>query len=85
MACEVRTRISHSAASLEALTVTSSPWTEALIPRASSEYKHVLCASQSPPRSLQARIPSFEQRHGCRTRPHCRLPGPPPSPFESSM
>ena len=25
------------------------------------------CASQSPPRSLQARIPSFEQRHGCRT------------------
>ena len=50
--------ISHSASSLEALTVTSSPWTEALIPRASSEYKHVLAcplrkpiSSKKPPSS----------------------------------
>ena len=35
-------RISHSAFSLESLTVTSSHWTEVRIPRASSEYKHVL-------------------------------------------
>ena len=43
--------------------------TEALIPRASSECGHVLvsCESRSPPGSLQARIPNFEQRHGCRT------------------
>ena len=37
--------------------MTSSPWTDASL---------VFCASQSPPRSLHACIPSFEQRHGCR-------------------
>ena len=43
---------------LEALTVTSSPWTEALIPRAFSEYKHVFAcllrkpiSSKKPPSS----------------------------------
>ena len=42
-------RISHSASSLEALTMTSSPWTEALIHRAASEYKHVLaCPLRKP-------------------------------------
>ena len=37
----------------------------------------------------RARIPSLEQRHGCRpssfSAAHCRLPDPPPSPSGSSM
>ena len=62
--------VSHSASSLEALTVTSSPWTEALIPRASwstNSFSLVSFGSESPPRSLQDPIPTVEQRHGCRT------------------
>ena len=38
--------ITHSTSSLEDWTVTSLPWTEVLIPRASSEYKHVLACQQ---------------------------------------
>ena len=63
--------ISHSASSLEALTVTSSPWTKSAdSPRLFGVHTRtcslVPCASLSPPRSVQARTPSFEQRHGCR-------------------
>ena len=62
--------IRHSASSLEVLTGTSSPWTEALIHRASSEYKHVLACPQRKPISSKKPPSShsqFEQRHGCRT------------------